>query len=87
MDLIASFYESDSEVEPLAEPFNLVELPGDLLNGIFCMLSGRSSNWTEQDASPLGALPQLRLLRASCSKLKAAPDGGRRWTEKRKQFF
>ena len=56
MDLIASFYESDSEVEPLAEPFNLVELPGDLLNG---MLSGRSSNWTEQDASPLGAVTQL----------------------------
>ena len=81
--LIASWYRCDSEGEPqrasqggpLGGPCNLVELPGDLLNGIFRMLSGRSSNWTEQDASPLGALPQLRLLRASCSKLKARVDG------------
>ena len=47
MDLIASCYESDSEDEPLTGPFNLLALPGDVLNGIFCMLSGRSSNWTD----------------------------------------
>ena len=35
MDWIASLCESDSEGEPLAGPFNLVELPGDLLDGIF----------------------------------------------------
>ena len=78
MDLIASCYESDSEDEPLTGPFNLLALPGDVLNGIFCMLEGRSSNWTEQDASPLDVSFAIRLLRASCSQLKAAVDG---WTE------
>ena len=74
MELIASLDESDSE----AGPFNLTELLEDLLNGILCMLSGSSSHWTEQDASPLEVSFAIRLLRASCSQLKAAVD---RWTE------